>query len=239
MTAMNVKLYNNKLYLSSGSSSQILDDPQIPALRALRTQTRDGTSHRAGERNAKKGLCGGKAVFGVKHTTTFKCKVKIDGIRTRKGWNFPSCRGEKFKKGVVRREGSFWCQACEKAFEYPMLRYRLELDVSDKTASTVVVMFDEPAIELVKCTTDTLASADRMKRLLAEVVGSTNQATCLMKHQKSSTGALKAMRRYSFPKPTEGKGAKKDCGRPSQGSAMEKKNERYTHGEQSPLLGKR
>ncbi|GKB51823.1 RNA-directed DNA polymerase, eukaryota [Tanacetum coccineum] len=93
-------------------------------------------------------------------TTTFKCKVKIDGIRTRKGWNFPSCGGEKCKKGVVRREGSFWCQACEKAVEYPVLRYRLELDVSDKTASTVVVMFDEPAIELVKCTADTLASAE-------------------------------------------------------------------------------
>ncbi|GKB66773.1 ATP-dependent DNA helicase PIF1-like protein, partial [Tanacetum coccineum] len=38
--------------------------------------------------------------------------------------------------------------------------YRLELDVSDRTASMVVVMFDEPAIELVKCTTDTLASAE-------------------------------------------------------------------------------
>ncbi|GJT85467.1 RNA-directed DNA polymerase, eukaryota [Tanacetum coccineum] len=72
----------------------------------------------------------------------------------------PIVRGEKCKKGVVQREGSFLCQACEKAVEYPVLRYRLELDVSDKTTSTVVVMFDEPAIELVKCTADTLASAE-------------------------------------------------------------------------------
>ncbi|GJT08975.1 reverse transcriptase domain-containing protein [Tanacetum coccineum] len=169
LTAMNVKLYNNKLYLSSGSSSQILDDPQIPALRALRTQTSEDevtlsqVAVHADYSQAKEGTLENLLIWARNRkndTTTFKCKVKIDGIRTRKGWNFPSCGGEKCKKGVVRREGSFWCQACEKAVEYPVLRYRLELDVSDKTASTVVVMFDEPAIELVKCTSDTLASTE-------------------------------------------------------------------------------
>nr|GFA45377.1 hypothetical protein [Tanacetum cinerariifolium] len=69
---------------------------------------------------------------------TFKCRVKIDGIRTRKGWNFPSCGGEKCKKGVVRKEGN----------------------VSDKTASTMVVMFDEPTTKLVKCSADSLVAAD-------------------------------------------------------------------------------
>ncbi|GJX76201.1 RNA-directed DNA polymerase, eukaryota [Tanacetum coccineum] len=91
---------------------------------------------------------------------TEKMIVKIDGIRTRKGWNFPSCGGKKCKKGVVRKEGSFWCQACDRAVEYPMLRFRIKLDVSDKTASTVVVMFDEPDTELVKCSADSLATAD-------------------------------------------------------------------------------
>ncbi|GJU29705.1 reverse transcriptase domain-containing protein, partial [Tanacetum coccineum] len=84
-------------------------------------------------------------------------RVKIDGIKTRKGWNFPSRGGKKCKKGVVRKEGSFWCQACDRAVEYPMLRFRIELDVSDKTASTMVVLFDEPATNLVKCSADSLA----------------------------------------------------------------------------------
>ncbi|GJV84082.1 putative ribonuclease H-like domain-containing protein [Tanacetum coccineum] len=44
--------------------------------------------------------------------------------------------------------------------EYPVLRFRLELDVFDKTASTVVVMFDELATELVKCSAASLAKAD-------------------------------------------------------------------------------
>ncbi|GKC45247.1 hypothetical protein Tco_1062969 [Tanacetum coccineum] len=38
--------------------------------------------------------------------------------------------------------------------------FRIELDVSDKTASTVVVLFDEPTTNLVKCSADSLAAAD-------------------------------------------------------------------------------
>nr|GEU92110.1 hypothetical protein [Tanacetum cinerariifolium] len=80
--------------------------------------------------------------------------------RSQKGWNFPGCGGEKCKKGVVRKNGSFWCQACEKAVDYLVLRFRLELDVSDKTASTIVVMFDEPTKELLKCSVDSLVADD-------------------------------------------------------------------------------
>nr|GEX94485.1 hypothetical protein [Tanacetum cinerariifolium] len=86
--------------------------------------------------------------------------VKIDDIRSRKGWNFPGCCGEKCKKGVVRKNESFWRQSYEKAVDYPALRFWLELDISDKIASTVVVMFDEPAKELLKCFVDSLAASD-------------------------------------------------------------------------------
>ncbi|GKD50742.1 hypothetical protein Tco_1279718 [Tanacetum coccineum] len=68
------------------------------------------------------------------------------------------------------------------AVEYLVLR--LELDVSNKTASTVVVMFDEPTIELVKCSADSLAVADEdvgfayaddvgLPRALANNIGTT------------------------------------------------------------------
>ncbi|GKF42451.1 hypothetical protein Tco_0125793, partial [Tanacetum coccineum] len=80
-----------KLYLSSGSSTQILDNPQIPALHALLSENRlpsmpttlrlrkeqlrlmtsghekDGTSQAAMVRNVRKVLCGRMGVFGVKH----------------------------------------------------------------------------------------------------------------------------------------------------------------------------
>ncbi|GJR00048.1 reverse transcriptase domain-containing protein [Tanacetum coccineum] len=133
LTAMNVKLYSNKLYLSSGSSTQILEDPQIPELKALRAENSLRPSN---------------------------AESRLMASGQEKGWNFLSCGGEKCKKGIRRKEGGFWCEACNKAVEYPMLRFKLELDVSDKTASTVVVMFNEPATELVKCSADSLVEAD-------------------------------------------------------------------------------
>ncbi|GKC17288.1 RNA-directed DNA polymerase, eukaryota [Tanacetum coccineum] len=96
--------------------ASILDDPQIPALKASRAENSEDE---------------------VSLSQAAKCK-----------------------KGVVWKEGSFWCQACDMAVEYPVLRFRIELDVSDKTASTMVVMFDEPATNLVKCSADSLAAAD-------------------------------------------------------------------------------
>ncbi|GKB88151.1 ATP-dependent DNA helicase PIF1 [Tanacetum coccineum] len=64
------------------------------------------------------------------------------------------------------------------------VRFRIEQDVSDKTASTMVVMFDEPATELVKCYADSLAAADEdvglayaddvgLPRPLANIIGTT------------------------------------------------------------------
>nr|GEY73805.1 hypothetical protein [Tanacetum cinerariifolium] len=39
-------------------------------------------------------------------------------------------------------------------------QFRLDLDVSDKSASTMVVMFNEPAIELLKCSAYLIVEAD-------------------------------------------------------------------------------
>ncbi|GKF04921.1 hypothetical protein Tco_0035589, partial [Tanacetum coccineum] len=126
--------------MSSGSSSQILDDPQIPALKASRAENGEDevslsqavvhVDYSQGKEETLENLL----IWAQNRKNDVR--VKIDGIRTRNGWNFLFCGGEK------------------------LLRFRLELDVSDKIASTVVVMFDEPATELVKCSVDSLAAAD-------------------------------------------------------------------------------
>nr|GEV34807.1 hypothetical protein [Tanacetum cinerariifolium] len=65
-------------------------------------------------------------------TATFHCKVMIESVRTKKGWNYPSCGG-----GTG-------------------LNY-----VTDDTAHVVIILFDELAIELVKCSAESLlASVD-------------------------------------------------------------------------------
>ncbi|GJY76035.1 replication protein A 70 kDa DNA-binding subunit C-like protein [Tanacetum coccineum] len=72
--------------------------------------------------------------------------------------NYPSCGGPKCKKGIDRKAGSFWCDSCNKPVEYPVLR--LKLNISNQTASIVVVMFDDTTTELVKCSADSIVHAE-------------------------------------------------------------------------------
>nr|GFB42158.1 hypothetical protein [Tanacetum cinerariifolium] len=104
---------SDKLYLSSGSSTQILDDPQIPALHALLLENR---------------------LLSIPTT-----------LRLRKE-HWKTCL---FRLGTERT-----------IVKIDDMRFHLELYISDKTASTIVVMFDEPEKELLKCFADSLAAAD-------------------------------------------------------------------------------
>nr|GEW47243.1 hypothetical protein [Tanacetum cinerariifolium] len=69
----------------------------------------------------------------------------------------------KCKKGATRQLGKWFFEAYNKSIEYHVLRFRLELGVTDDTAHVVVVLFDEPATELLKCSAESLmASVDEM-----------------------------------------------------------------------------
>ncbi|GKD93527.1 nucleic acid-binding, OB-fold protein [Tanacetum coccineum] len=138
-----------RLYLSSTSSTLIVDDEQIPVLKRLKIDDSgveltkemlppDNTEAKAGTlenllmwaRNQKY------------DSSTFHCVVRIDKVRTKKGWNYPSCGGEKCKEcNLERKDGRFWCDSCNSSVDYPVIRYRLELDISDAIAEAVVVMF--------------------------------------------------------------------------------------------------
>ncbi|KAL6529080.1 hypothetical protein OROHE_014824 [Orobanche hederae] len=134
----------DKLYLSSSSSTLILDDAEIPALKEFTSEASeievgketlraDHSEHRAGTLENLL-IC---ARNRNNDSVTFNCQVIINNIRTRKGWNYPSCGGDKCKK----------VSCCE-------------LDVSDDTAHTMVVMFDETATELVKFSAESLLEGE-------------------------------------------------------------------------------
>ncbi|GKA23020.1 DNA helicase PIF1, ATP-dependent [Tanacetum coccineum] len=167
LTGMSVKEYNNKLYLSSTSSTVFCDDDDIPCLQELRaddsrtapikaplpidcTQPREGTLENLliWARNRQN------------NTATFHCKVMIENFRTKKGWNYPSCGYEKCRKGASRKNGKWVCEACNRSIDYPVFRYRLEVVVADDTAHTVVVMFNDTATELLKCSAESLMGTE-------------------------------------------------------------------------------
>nr|GEW20250.1 DNA helicase PIF1, ATP-dependent [Tanacetum cinerariifolium]GEW24774.1 DNA helicase PIF1, ATP-dependent [Tanacetum cinerariifolium] len=152
LTGMSVKDYNNKLYLSISSSTVIYDDDDIPCLQELKD---DSSSVQPT-----------KAVLAVdnslprewtledlliwarnrqNNTVTFHCKVMIENFRNKKGWNYPSCGYEKCRIGAARQHGKW---------------YRLEVVVADDTAHTVVVMFNDTATEMTKCSAESLMVTD-------------------------------------------------------------------------------
>nr|GEV91960.1 copia protein [Tanacetum cinerariifolium] len=103
---------------------------------------------------------GARGVKKGKETVTFHCKVMIEDVRRKSGWNYPSCGGEKYRKSVSRQVGKFLYETCYRTVDYPVLRYRLEVVVADDTAHTVVVMFSEITTELLNCSADSLIEAE-------------------------------------------------------------------------------
>ncbi|GKB38290.1 replication protein A 70 kDa DNA-binding subunit C-like protein [Tanacetum coccineum] len=101
-------------------------------------------------------IAGGQSL----RTTTFHCKVMIGNFLTKKGWHYPSCGYEKCRKGASRKNGKWVCEACNRTIDYPVFRYRLEFVVADDTAHTVVVMFNETATELLKCSAESLMGTE-------------------------------------------------------------------------------
>ncbi|GKA85114.1 DNA helicase PIF1, ATP-dependent [Tanacetum coccineum] len=153
LTGMSVKDYNNKLYLSSSSSTVVYDDEDIPCIQELKA---DNSSVQP----TKAVLAVDSSLPREGTTVTFHCKVMIENFRNKKGWNYPSCGFEKCRKGVTRQHGKWFCESCNRPIDYPVFRYRLEVVVADDTASTVVVMFNDTATELVKCSAESLMVGD-------------------------------------------------------------------------------
>ncbi|GKB93521.1 reverse transcriptase domain-containing protein [Tanacetum coccineum] len=171
ITDVSVKLYNNRLYLSSTSSTLIVDYEKIPMLKRLKTDdsgvelTKDilSTDNTAPKDGILENLL--MSARNWKYdSSTFFCEVNIDKLRTKKGWNYPSCGEEKCKKGNLdHKEGRFWCDSCNNSVEYPVIRYRIELEISNDTAEVVVVMFDETATSLLKCSASSILDSEEQE----------------------------------------------------------------------------
>ncbi|GKA00080.1 hypothetical protein Tco_0672630 [Tanacetum coccineum] len=101
-------------------------------------------------------------------SVAFICQVRIANIRTRNGWNFPTCSGKIVRKELAESSGDGSVQ--------------LELGISDATAHVVVVMFDVTASELVKYSANSLAQSNEeyldetsgLPAALANIIGTTH-----------------------------------------------------------------
>ncbi|GKB84180.1 replication protein A 70 kDa DNA-binding subunit C-like protein [Tanacetum coccineum] len=139
LTGMSGKEYNNKSYLSSTSSTVFYDDDDIPCLQELRADDSRAAPSKA--------------------PLPIDCSQPREGT-TKKGWNYPSCGYEKCRKGATRKLRKWVCEACNRAVDYLVFRYRLEVVVVDDTTRTVVVMFNDTATELLKYSVESLMGTE-------------------------------------------------------------------------------
>ncbi|XP_071704022.1 uncharacterized protein [Rutidosis leptorrhynchoides] len=82
----------------------------------------------------------------------FKCKVELMNIRMKNGWHYTTCSICQAKKGITQQFGGYWCESCAKLVPEPITRFRVQCEVRDATAETVIVFFDETAEQLTQTT---------------------------------------------------------------------------------------
>ncbi|GJZ77327.1 DNA helicase PIF1, ATP-dependent [Tanacetum coccineum] len=163
LTRMSGKEYNNKLYLSSTSSTVFYDDDDIPCLQELRadgsraapskallpinsTQPREWTLENLliWARNRQNNVCLFLPAMATLHIS-FRPDLCIDFVFANDNLSL---------KGASRKNGKWVCEACNRTVNYPV--FRLEVVVANDTTYTVVVMFNDTATELLKCSTESL-----------------------------------------------------------------------------------
>nr|GEV52693.1 hypothetical protein [Tanacetum cinerariifolium] len=165
ITVVLVKLYNNRLYLSSTSSTLIIDDEKIPVLKQMKTDDSgveltkeilpmDNAAPKP--RNLENLLMWAR---NQKYdSATFLCDVKIDKVRTKKCWNCLSYGREKFKKPN---------EPLTMHLELPTCRYMLELKIFDDAVEVVVVMFNETTTSLLGCSASCILDTEEQVYFLA------------------------------------------------------------------------
>ncbi|KAK9050091.1 hypothetical protein SSX86_024688 [Deinandra increscens subsp. villosa] len=163
LSSMSVKQYLGSLTLSSSSSTLIIDSNSIPLLEAFNASL-TGVDLQADTQPARDGPEVVTTIAELLHSArqdkrkavVFRNTVQITGIRTKNSWFNFTCSGGRCRKGVTRKDGCFWCDACDNAVYFPRARYRLIVDVKDMTGNVVVVLFDEAGEQLVKKTAKSL-----------------------------------------------------------------------------------
>nr|GEU77788.1 hypothetical protein [Tanacetum cinerariifolium] len=104
LTSLSIKLYNNRLYLSSRSSTLIIDDDNILALKQMKTDQSGVETCKetlpVDFSEAKANTLENLLMWGHNRkndAATFNYEVRIDKVQTKKGWNYPLCGGEKLQ----------------------------------------------------------------------------------------------------------------------------------------------
>ncbi|GJS73259.1 nucleic acid-binding, OB-fold protein [Tanacetum coccineum] len=156
LTCLTVKQYNSRLYLSSTSSTLIHDDEEIPKIKQLKSDTSGAEFSKellpVGCSNSKAGTLENLLMWS-QNCTYVPLYCAYRQCRDQEWLEFSILQRRKMREKSYPFKRPL-CESCNKNVDYLVLRYRLELEVSDDIAEVVLVVFNETASSLVKCTAD-------------------------------------------------------------------------------------
>ncbi|GJV29348.1 nucleic acid-binding, OB-fold protein [Tanacetum coccineum] len=146
LMCLTVKQYNSRLYLSSTSSTLILDDEEIPEVKQLQADSSVTEFSKemppVGCSEAKSGTLENLLMWSQNRKHDIMSGPIMVGI-------FHLAKVKNARKALPVLTAPFFVNPATKI-------YRLELEVSDDTAKVVVVMFNETATRLLKCTANSI-----------------------------------------------------------------------------------
>ncbi|RYR31528.1 hypothetical protein Ahy_B01g056332 [Arachis hypogaea] len=89
----------------------------------------------------------------------FTILATINKIDDKFGWNYVEC--EKCHKKAYKKGDNYICGTCNQTPQYPTIRFRIQLKISDQSATTTFVLFDGEAKKLLGTTASNLITLQK------------------------------------------------------------------------------
>nr|GEV00471.1 hypothetical protein [Tanacetum cinerariifolium] len=187
-----------RLYMSNTSSTLILDDEDIPEIKQLKPDTSGVKFSKellpVGCSDAKAETLENLLMWSRNRrhdAAMFHCTVRIDNSGPRMVGIFHLAEAKNAGKVFPVQTAAL---------------YRLELGVSDDTAEVVVVMFNETASSLVKCTADSIVKYEEQgdnhsifPQALANIVGTTHTLEFKRMDERGGSSMAGGSRAFETP----------------------------------------
>ncbi|KAL0003891.1 hypothetical protein SO802_011452 [Lithocarpus litseifolius] len=170
VTSTIVKTFRGEHYLSSTSATKVYINLEIPETATLIDRNVEKTEIEGIPLQFKQEISIAKRITQNRRTikqitslewtsddqeNVFTCLAKIENIEKNFGWYYIGCAKCNKK---VKSENDFWCSHCKSNSNFPIPRYRIQLNVDDGTEHAVFILFDKEAEKLLHTTARELSN---------------------------------------------------------------------------------